>query len=131
MIAVVDASLVVEALTIPQGPAGETLGRVEFAISPAHLDAEVGHALRGLVRGGLVDAGEAEQCLEDVALSRITRFPLPPLLHRAFALRDNVTFYDALYLALAELQDITLLTTDAKFARVPALRCSVEVVPTK
>ena len=128
---VVDASLVVEALTVPRSPAGDALQGADGATSPAHIDAEIGHALRGLVRGGLLDPAEAQECLGDVAASGIIRFPLTALLHRAFDLRENMTFYDALYVALAELHDLTLVTTDSKFARVPSLRCAVEVVPTK
>jgi predicted nucleic acid-binding protein len=37
---------------------------------------------------------------------------------RAFDLRSNVTFYDALYLALAEALEATLLTRDAELAKV-------------
>ena len=125
---VVDASLVVEALTVPGSPAAAALLHGDGAISPAHLDAEVGHALRGLVRGGLLDSTEAQLCLDDVAASSIARLPLAPLVHRAFELRDNMTFYDALYVALAELHDLTLVTTDSKTARVPSLRCNVEVI---
>jgi len=125
---VVDASLVVEALTVPHSPASDALRHSEGAISPAHLDAEVGHALRGLLRGGLLDANEAQECLDDVAASEIVRFPLVPLVHRAFDLRENMTFYDALYVALAEFHGLTLVTTDSKMARVPSLRCDVEVI---
>lgn len=128
---VADASLVVEALTIPSSPAAEVLRAADSVVSPAHLDAELGHALRGLVRAGLVDAVEAQACLDDVEASGIIRFPLGPLLGRAFELRDNMTFYDALYVALAEVHQLTLVTTDAKFARVPSLRCRVDVVPTR
>ena len=39
-----------------------------------------------------------------------------------------MTIYDALYVALAELHDLTLVTTDSKMARVPSLRCNVEVI---
>ncbi len=131
MIIVVDASVVVEALTVPQSLASDALRRCDAAISPAHLDAEVGHALRGLVRGGLLDATEARDCLDDVATSGIVRFPLAPLVRRAFELRENMTFYDALYVALAELQDLPLVTTDSKYTRVPGLRCGIEVVPIK
>ena len=124
----VDASLVIEALTLDSGPSGDTLSTHADVLAPAHLDAEVGHALRGLVRGGLLQGAEASACLRDLAISRIGRVDLAPLLPRAFELRDNMTFCDALYVALAELHDVTLVTADAKFARVPGARCSIEVV---
>jgi predicted nucleic acid-binding protein len=125
---VVDASLVVEALTIPSSPAGVKLASTEIVLSPAHIDAEIGHALRCLVRGGVIVSSEAEQCLADFASSRIVRAPLPALLGRAFELRNNMTFYDALYVSLAELHGIPLVTTDSKFSGVPRLRCTVEML---
>lgn len=125
---VVDASTIVEALTNGTGTAAEALLDSAVLIAPAHLDAEVGHALRGLVRANVLQAGEAIACLDDLALSRILRVDLAPLLGRAFELRDHVSFNDALYLALAELYETTLLTADAKLARVPGARCPVELV---
>jgi len=125
---VVDASLMVEALTDGTGTAAEALLGAPNLIAPAHLDAEVGHALRSLVRGNVLQAHEANSCLDDLARSRIRRVGLTPLLHRAFELRDYATFYDSLYLALAELHLATLLTVDATLSKVPGVRCSVEVV---
>jgi predicted nucleic acid-binding protein len=126
---VVDASVIVEALMNPSSAAAELLAATHSVLSPAHIDAEIGHALRGLVRGGVLTPSEAQRCLDDVAAGAITRAPLPPLLLRAFELSDNMTFYDALYVALAELHDIPLVTTDSKLARVPGVRCVVDVLP--
>jgi predicted nucleic acid-binding protein len=50
------------------------------------------------------------------------------LADAAWELRDNVTFYDALYVALAAALDVPLLTADARLARAPGLPCQVEVV---
>jgi predicted nucleic acid-binding protein len=47
---------------------------------------------------------------------------------RAWELRTNLTAYDALYVALAEQLDATLLTADGRAAQAPGLRCSVEVL---
>jgi hypothetical protein len=51
-----------------------------------------------------------------------------PLLARCWELRDNLTVYDASYVALAEALDLTLLTGDGRLARAPALRCHVEIL---
>lgn len=47
---------------------------------------------------------------------------------RAWDLRTNLSAYDAIYLALAEQLDATLLTADARAARAPGLRCPVEML---
>lgn len=51
------------------------------------------------------------------------------LLDRVWELRDNLTAYDASYVALAELLHCALLTADARLGRAPGIRCSVTVVP--
>jgi predicted nucleic acid-binding protein len=51
------------------------------------------------------------------------------LVPRYWALRDNLTVYDAAYVALAEAFDAPLLTADARLARAPGPRCTVEVLP--
>ncbi len=50
------------------------------------------------------------------------------LLIRCWELRDNLTVYDASYVALAEVLDVTLLTGDGRLARAPGLRCHVETL---
>ena len=51
-----------------------------------------------------------------------------PLVQRAFELRDNATIYDALYLVLAEVLEVKLLTRDRALARVPGVSAAVEVI---
>lgn len=63
--------------------------------------------------------------LEDLALDR---YPSRRLMWRAYELRDNVTAYDATYVALAEALDCPLVTADARLARAPGIRCAVELV---
>jgi predicted nucleic acid-binding protein len=58
------------------------------------------------------------------------RVPHTALLARAWQLRDNVTVYDASYVALAELLSVPLITADAKLAGAPGLQCSVELLRT-
>lgn len=75
-----------------------------------------------------LSVARARVALEDLAALPLQRYPLLPLLVRAFELRDNATVYDALYLALAEHARAPLLTRDARLANVPGHSAAVEVV---
>jgi predicted nucleic acid-binding protein len=59
----------------------------------------------------------------------MTRYPAHSLLNRMWELRDNLSAYDATYVALAELLDCSLLTADGRLARAPGIGCPVTVVP--
>jgi predicted nucleic acid-binding protein len=59
----------------------------------------------------------------------MTRYPVFAMLARVWELRDNLSPYDASYVALAELLGCSLLTADGRLSRAPCLRCPVTVVP--
>jgi predicted nucleic acid-binding protein len=59
----------------------------------------------------------------------MTRYPVFAVLDRAWELRENLSAYDASYIALAELLDCNLLTVDARLGRAPGIRCPVTVLP--
>jgi predicted nucleic acid-binding protein len=128
---VVDASAVTELLL--QTPLG---AHVEMRLfrdgddfhAPHLLDVEVAQALRRLVRAGDVRADRAEEAIEDLTLFHILRHPHVDLLGRAWELRDNVTAYDAMYVALAEALDAPLVTCDGPLAATPGLAARVEVI---
>ncbi len=65
--------------------------------------------------------------LEDLATMRISRYAHTAMLPRIWELRDNVSAYDAAYIALAETLEVPLLTRDARLARAPGIRAAVEV----
>lgn len=90
--------------------------------APAVIDAEILSALRGLERNRTVTAARAAQAVDDLRSAPIERFALPPLLDRAWSLRDHLTAYDALYVALAVELDCPLVTTDDRILspRLPA-----------
>ena len=129
---VLDASVVVD-LVLDLAPHADTIRRRLSAEAPEMLtlhlaDAEVGQVLRRYVRAGEVPAARAKAALEDLGALPLQRYPMLPLLPRAFELRENATVYDALYLALAEETDAPLLTRDRRVSRVPGHRARVEAI---
>jgi predicted nucleic acid-binding protein len=71
----------------------------------------------------------AAAALEDLAALDISRYEHEPLLSRVWELGENVTAYDAVYLALAELLDAPLLTLDGRLATAPGHAATVELLP--
>ncbi len=127
---VVDASVLAPALS-DDGIEGDHLRqrlRGQTVIAPELVDLEVQSVLRSGVRRGLLDERRARQAWTDLSSAPIQRAPHRPLLARAWELRDNLTTYDAAYVALAEVLGATLLTTDSKLANAPGIRCQVDLV---
>ena len=128
---VLDASVLVEYLT--EGEYAESSRRgIEsspgWLWAPHLVDAEVGHALRGEVRAGEISARAARGALEDLLEMRLQRVSHHLLADRAWQLRENVSFYDGLYIALAEALDAPLLTLDSRLAKAPGVRAEIELV---
>lgn len=94
--------------------------------APHLIDAEVGNALRGLVLKRTIAPEDAKASLDDLVELPIVRCPHTWLLDRAWALRASFSFYDALYLALAQELEVGLLTLDARMARAAA-KLAIEV----
>jgi predicted nucleic acid-binding protein len=117
---VVDASVLVELLGDGQhaDSVEERLDAEEHVLWAPHLiDAEVGHALRRSVRLGKLTADAAGRALWEVDELPLERVEHELLIHVAWGLRDNFSFYDGLYVALALMLDEPLLTFDARLAR--------------
>ena len=113
---IVDASAMVEAL-VGRAPHEELLNALSGDVDAPHLlDVEVLSVLRGLLRGGKLDAPTAEQARLDYFAFTITRHETAPLADRIWQLRHQFTSYDASYLALAEALQAPLYTCDAKLA---------------
>ncbi|CAN5845240.1 type II toxin-antitoxin system ribonuclease VapC1 [soil metagenome] len=98
------------------------------AVAPHLVDAEVGQAVRGLVIRGALDAEEAARSMLAAQALVTERFPHVPLVGRAWSLRDNLSFYDALYVALAELLRVPLVTADARLAGAHGPNCDIELI---
>lgn len=96
--------------------------------APHLADVEIAQVLRRYVREGDLEADSAAAALEDLRSLDIERHAHEPLLDRVWALRENLTAYDAVYVALAEALDTTLLTCDARLARAPGISRRVELV---
>lgn len=84
---------------------------------PHLIDAEVGHALRRMVAARKLPDDSASAALSELAELPLRRVVHTGLLDRAWQLRHNLTFYDGIYVALAELLDAPLLTLDRRLAR--------------
>ncbi len=127
---VVDASVLVEYLAGAEGRerARARLLQDRELWSPHLVDAEVGHVLRRAVASAELTARVAAAALDDLAAFPLRRAAHLGLLDRAWALRKNVTFYDALYLALAERLDMPLLTFDRRLAAVPQTAGRIELL---
>jgi predicted nucleic acid-binding protein len=128
---VVDASALLEFLL--QTPLGT---RVEARLfrdgdefhSPHLVDVEVTQGLRRLVRSGEVSSERAAEAIADLTDLDLHRHAHVDLLGHAWKRRENVTAYGAMYIALAEALDATVVTCDAPLATAPGYRARIEVI---
>ena len=96
--------------------------------APHLLDIEVASALRSMLRRNEIPEPVARRALRRLSRLPIDRLPHSPLIERCWQLRDNLSVYDASYVALAEVLGATLLTSDQRLARSPGIRCDVELL---
>lgn len=130
---VVDASVLASALA--DDGADGTAARARLAAAgelaaPDLVDVEAVAVLRKRWIAGDLTGDRFSDAVEDLGDLAMTRYPALPLMRRAFELRDNVTAYDAAYVALAEQLGCTLLTADRRLAAAPTVTCEVEVLTT-
>jgi predicted nucleic acid-binding protein len=128
---VVDASVAVDVLL--RGPDAEALtarllDRAEALHAPDLLDVEVAQVLRRFALRGVLGAARGREALRLLASFPLTRHEHSSLLPRIWALRANLTAYDATYIALAEVLEGTLLTRDKRLAAVRGHYASIEVM---
>lgn len=128
---VLDTSALVVSLSAPHRLSPRWHDRLldDEVHAPHLIDAELGNVLRRLVRLNQVSADLAELLLGFGQLLVDIRHEHGPLAATAWSLRNNLTFHDALYVALAAGLDAPLLTTDARLAGAPGLPCTVELCP--
>jgi len=97
-------------------------------LRPEHLVVETFSAVRGRHLGSKISRRRAQDALDALASSTIELLSTTFLLPRMWQLRENLTGYDAAYVAAAEAYDCPLLTADARLTRVGDLRCEISLV---
>ena len=133
MTVVVDASLLIAAVTNDDryGEWAQSALEMGGLVSTSMLLAEAANGLRNMVLRGEVAAAEAAPMLDDL-LQRdleIDLHPFVPYARRVWQLRDNLTAYDAWYVAIAESLGCPLYTMDAAMGRAPGPACDIVVPP--
>jgi predicted nucleic acid-binding protein len=126
---VIDASAVIDLLV--HNPLAARIDRAiedRQLIAPDVLNAEVLHGLRGLERGGVLADARALKAVLRLAEGRIDLVPTKALIQDVWSLRHNLSAYDACYVALAQVLDCPLLTTDGPLTRAPRLGVQLIVV---
>lgn len=124
---VCDASALV-AMLVDGGPDGEWATSVlsdADLLAPHLLLFEAANIFRRLASAGLVSADQAAQGHVDLVALQVDLWPYELVAARAWQLRDNLTIYDASYVAVAESTGATLATLDGRIGRAPGLRCTV------
>jgi predicted nucleic acid-binding protein len=128
---VVDASALLEALL--RTPAAKAVEDRLFAPrqtihAPHLLDVEVAQVIRRYAQNGEIDSERGRMALIDLVDLPLRRYPHDFLLPRIWNLRNNLTAYDAAYVALAEALDAPLLTRDRRLAAAAGHRAQIELV---
>jgi predicted nucleic acid-binding protein len=124
---VVDASAALSAL-LNRGAARSTLASEQLHV-PHLIDPEIANGVRRRVAAHQLRASDGWTMLAVWGRLAMTRYPTFSVLGRIWDLRENLSSYDASYIALAELLGCPLLTADARLSRTPGLRCAVTLVP--
>lgn len=125
---VIDASAVVELLIgSDRAPAVRRAIHGKKALAPDHLNGETLSALRRLERRGMPSRRATEAAIDLKALP-VKRVQSTTLLGRAWALRENVKPFDAIYVALAQSLSCPLLTADGRLAGAPGLGIALIVI---
>jgi len=122
---VVDASVVAAAL-VDSGSLGawaESVLAARPLAAPHLLPVETANILRRMANAGDISADVAALAHSDLLSLQMELFPYAPFGKRVWELRENVTAYDAWYIALAEILNAPLATLDAKLSRAPGAAC--------
>ncbi len=128
---VIDASVVVAALVDPTegGVWAEAVMAESDLAAPALMHFEAANILRRSVARGDLDATAGATALARLVSLAATVLPFELTARRAWDLRDNLTSYDAAYVAAAELLDCRLVTLDRRIANATGPRCAILTPP--
>jgi predicted nucleic acid-binding protein len=124
---VVDTSAVLAALLGGDDAIRRRLAEDGDLHAPHLIDVEFAHTLRRLAQRGAISADRVHDVRGDFAALPLVRYAHQPLSDRAWDLRENLTAYDAVFVALAEALGRPLVTCDARLANAPGHRASVEL----
>jgi len=128
---VLDASILVD-LVGDDGNAGRIARSVladhGSASIPDLADVETMSALRRLWLAGELDPARFEAAIDYLTALPVMRHPALPLLPRVLSLKEDLTPYDAVYVALAEALNCPLATADTRLANALGVRCDIQLV---
>ena len=125
-IVIVDASIFVDAVL------GEPRANARIAVDELHVpvtvDAEIVHALRRRWLAGAITDDIVPNAISLFATLDVIRDPIANLTQRMWALRRNLTAYDAAYVALAEMLNAPLLTRDRRLSKASGHTARIEYI---
>lgn len=128
---VVDASALLEMLLhtpVGNGVRARLTANLDELHAPHLLYLEVANTLRRYAINRILPVERCADALSDLLDIRLIRHDHHLLLPRVWELRDNLSAYDAMYVALAEALDAPLLTHDGRAAAAPGHRAQIELV---
>ncbi len=125
---VVDASAILEVLLRTTDAADWLLDSAETLHAPYLLDVEIAQVIRRYEARGELSAERGQEALTDLMAFPVARYPHDVLLQRVWELRNNLTAYDAMYIALAEVLDAPLVTRDERLASAPGHNAIVRII---
>lgn len=128
---VVDASVLVAA-AVDSGADGEWAEAImsrEFLLAPHLLPVEATNVLRRLESGGKLTRLEAAAAAQDIAQLEIQLLPFAPFAERVWELRQNLSSYDAWYVAVAEQFATACATLDRRLANASGPTCEFLLPP--
>ena len=131
MTAVIDASVIVAALVSfdrYSAWAESKMSDIEL-LCPEIALAESANILRRMEASGRISRTEVDSAYSELLRLNITLYPFAPFAERIWELRDNLTSYDAWYVALAESLDMPLVTLDLRLSRSSGPRCEFVTPP--
>jgi predicted nucleic acid-binding protein len=131
---VVDASVLANALADDSDDGERARARLlaeDRLVAPELIDVEVASVFRRRWLAGDLDDERLAEAIDDLAIVGLQRMPMRHLINRVIDLRRNVTPYDAVYVALAEMLGCPLLTGDHRLALAPGPRCEIEALTSR
>jgi predicted nucleic acid-binding protein len=129
MTVVTDASVIVAALVDAgtDGAWAESLIASKMLVAPELVMVEVTNILRRLELAKEISPLESGLAQKDLMRLDLQLFPFHPFADRIWTLRNNITSYDAWYVALAEALDCSLATLDIKLTKASGAKCAFAV----